>query len=845
MSKKLRRIFFIYFVFILVFFIGIFFCFYNYHYFSFRKLSYSNEDIEKICSDISSDVYEFFYKENFLFELPPFNNDTEYINSLIEILDLKLKKESYSKKYFKFYLPYYSFLLISIVLFIFWINCIIFGICFKCNNCCKCCSNKKLKDYSIFVIIIVLSINCIISIITISSVKKLNKKNNNVSCSILKLLNELKEGQNINLNFKWTGITNIRNLIQILDTLYPEIENQINNYNQNISDLNNKYNIFINVINNTYYKVKSTSSPYNYLDNIFLAGSYKNKFASNPVKLIPSFMLKYGPYSEINTTLYFVKNEIDLLKNNLTYINEAIKETFGNSDFKTKLYNIDNNLLTFENSIEIINNQIIIPWYNKHKKNSKYIKSIIPLIYFFFILFDLILIFLLILYQLKCSSEQNILLKVLILFFWNLLSILMIIGFTIGIIVIIFGIENKNLINVINIITKSENILSQNPKIIPNLEYGKPNINICLNEDGDLTKEIFGKIGLYLHNLLSIETYLNSSILLLNEREYPIEIERFEKYITDNNLIIEFMEIPYYIFTPNQHLYEYNENESIDFKKSIDEINEVLSIQCSDKSLIDKWTITKNCPNYLNLHSSRLHIDTNGKYYIYLYTVDWWEIQEYKLYDRYSTLCNPLNSFGYSINQKDTSREFYRMFKKVYQENKRYLENIVLLSKNIPSIPVTYNDIIREAFINIKYDLIKYLYSSLEIIIPIRKFFLKHINTGNFDSMLNCDFVKNNLNFLLRIYYDLGNDVYINGIYLTINSLILSLGIIFIIINVNLTNPIINKKNKNVIIKENKINRNKEKGKNFKYGFESIKKNKRQKAKKEIEIDSNSIFVKK
>jgi hypothetical protein len=284
------------------------------------------------------------------------------------------------------------------------------------------------------------------------------------------------------------------------------------------------------------------------------------------------------------------------------------------------------------------------------------------------------------------------------------------------------------------------------------------------------------------------------------------------------------MEIPYYIFTPNQHLYEYNENESIDFKKSIDEINEVLSIQCSDKSLIDKWTITKNCPNYLNLHSSRLHIDTNGKYYIYLYTVDWWEIQENKLYDRYSTLCNPLNSFGYSINQKDTSREFYGMFKKVYQENKRYLENIVLLSKNIPSIPVTYNDIIREAFINIKYDLIKYLYSSLEIIIPIRKFFLKHINTGNFDSMLNCDFVKNNLNFLLRIYYDLGNDVYINGIYLSINSLILSLGIIFIIINVNLTNPIINKKNKKVIIKENKINRNKEKGKNFKYGFESIKK---------------------
>jgi hypothetical protein len=92
MSKKLRRIFFIYFVFILVFFIGIFFCFYNYHYFSFRKLSYSNEDVEKICKDISSDVYEFFYNENFFFDLPPIKNDTNYIDSLTEIIDLKLKK---------------------------------------------------------------------------------------------------------------------------------------------------------------------------------------------------------------------------------------------------------------------------------------------------------------------------------------------------------------------------------------------------------------------------------------------------------------------------------------------------------------------------------------------------------------------------------------------------------------------------------------------------------------------------------------------------------------------------------------------------------------------------------
>ena len=849
MIKKFRTIFLIVLIFVFVFFIVTLFCFYNYHYFSFRKLSYSNEDVEKICKDISSDVYEFFYNENFFFDLPPIKNDTKYIDSLTEIIDLKLKKNSYFKKYFKFYLPYFAFLLISIFFFIIWIICIIFGIFFKCKKCCECCTNTKLKDYSLFLIIIFLSINCIFSTLTISSLKKLNKKYNNISCSILKLINEIKEGQNINLNFKWTGIKSIRNLIQILDTLSPKLVNQINNYNQNISDLNNKYNYYINELNNVYHKVKTMHSSMNYLNNINLAGSYKNKF-TNPVQLIPSFMIKYGPYSKSETTLYFVKNEMDLLKNNLTYIDKAIKETFANNNFKNELNDIENNLLIFENTIELINNQIIIPWYNKHKYNSKYLKLIMPIICTLFISFDIILILFLFILKSKCSSESSTSLKIFIHICWNLLYLLMIIGFTIGIIVIIFGIENKDLISTINTITKSDNIFSENPKIIPNLDDGKSNIDICLNGNGDLTNDIFGKTGNYLHDLLSIETYLNSSIILLNERKYPVTIEKFEKYITDNNLIIEFMEIPYYRFINNKDLFDYKENESIDLKKSINEINEIVSHKCGVYKSIDKWTTTKICPNYLYLHSSRLHIDKEGKYFIYLYTVDWWEIDDTQLYSRYSDSCNIENSFGYTNSQRKASKDFYKMFKEVYKENKRYMENFVLLSKNIPSNPVTYNDIVRNAFMNIKNDLIKYLYSSLDIIIPIRKFFLQNINKGNFDSMLNCNFVKNNLNFLLKIYYDLGNDIYINGIIFTISSSFLFLGIIFIIINVNLTNPEINpeinRKDNNVNIRENKIDLAKEKSKKFQYVFESMMKiNKRLKANREGEIDSKSIFIKK
>ncbi len=65
------------------------------------------------------------------------------------------------------------------------------------------------------------------------------------------------------------------------------------------------------------------------------------------------------------------------------------------------------------------------------------------------------------------------------------------------------------------------------------------------------------------------------------------------------------MENPYYRFIQNKDLFDYIENESIDFKKSI---NEIVSIKYSGQSSIDKWTTTNIFPNYLYLHLSRLHI---------------------------------------------------------------------------------------------------------------------------------------------------------------------------------------------------------------------------------------------
>ena len=171
MIKTFQRIFYIFLGLVFLIFIGILFNFYNNQKFPFRKLNYSNDDVEKICKNISPDVYEFFYNDHFFFELPPIKNDTEYINSFSEIIELKLKKKSFFKKYFKFYSKYFVFILISFSLFIFWINCIIFGIIFKCKKCCNCCENKKLKDFSLFSIIIVLSINFIFSIITIFHVQ--------------------------------------------------------------------------------------------------------------------------------------------------------------------------------------------------------------------------------------------------------------------------------------------------------------------------------------------------------------------------------------------------------------------------------------------------------------------------------------------------------------------------------------------------------------------------------------------------------------------------------------------------------------------------------------------------
>ena len=67
MIKTFQRIFYIFLGLFFLIFIGILFNFYNNQKFPFRKLNYSNDDVEKICKNISPDVYEFFYNDHFFF----------------------------------------------------------------------------------------------------------------------------------------------------------------------------------------------------------------------------------------------------------------------------------------------------------------------------------------------------------------------------------------------------------------------------------------------------------------------------------------------------------------------------------------------------------------------------------------------------------------------------------------------------------------------------------------------------------------------------------------------------------------------------------------------------------
>ena len=170
--------------------------------------------VKDICENSNKNVYEFYYNgtEYIADETIEFNEDKEYIQALIKIIETKKPESKEIKTYIFHILPFLILLIIAVLVPIFWIGCL----CCCCCNwlCCFCCcQNKFCTNLCYLFTILFLLISMILAMIGLNKYNEVFLSLNGASCSLMKFVLELSEGQEKTELPKWDGITKIKEIL--------------------------------------------------------------------------------------------------------------------------------------------------------------------------------------------------------------------------------------------------------------------------------------------------------------------------------------------------------------------------------------------------------------------------------------------------------------------------------------------------------------------------------------------------------------------------------------------------------------------------------------------------------
>ena len=729
-----------------------------------RKLNPTNNEIEEICKKGSYDLYNYYYQENKNIKEPKYNDKEDYILSLIQIIDKdKTNKKENMKIYIKHLLPSLIILCLTFISLIIWVLFLICGMCKKCKKC-SCFLKPKCKSCIYILLFSSLFGSFILSINGVLKTKKLVSNLDKISCSMLRFIYDITEGQKIkSQNNKWSGIDGINNLITKLNTLTSNLATQISNLDVKVSVINGDFNTYKTNLHTSYTHLIQRS-----LVSIPLIGGNTD--------LIPIYIKNYGPESELNTVLNLAKNEIEIIKNILETTNNNVKSSFGNSEFSNTLTTAKNSLQNLKQSIDQINNDLINPLYQKNKKLTKNMGKLFKSFYIISLILNSIFIILNVCFFCECFPSIECIFKLFIHLIWNCLALIMLISVIISAIFSIICALSKDVVSVAHFSLSSDNLNSESPKIVKNFGNGKEYIDICINGDHNLMNNFFGSIGNNINDLLSVETSINSHISYLKSRNYPIAIETFEYNIYQNNYINKFMDTLYYKFESNKQLTAYNNDDIYNPIMTLTEVNSKI-LSCN---LNEIWMNSNTYPNYQelspSLFSSKLPTSSTN-YLINLYNYD--------LYTSTTYESNLMSRYSGCSATTPTFQSYFDIFEKLYTENKNYLNNKILLSESSSTI----NDEVKTAFTSIKTHFIQTLESAINIIVPTRTAFENSVNGGDIKTMLNCTFIKSDLIMLYNILYnDLGDFSHSMSIYMILFSGFLLFQIFFTLIGLNLKN---------------------------------------------------------
>ena len=726
-----------------------------------RKLFTSSEKqkTEDICQKADkdlillykSDSYFYINSENTTIKLP-----TSYLLNYLENKDsLELKNYIFS-----FYAQI-IIIILDVVLIIIWIVLCYYVskgrylYCLRKIRCAKNCFKKTFFIGSIFFYLTIILLNIII----IFSFSIFFKDINNSFCSLFKIIYHTYNGEETfyEIKPKWTGINQIKNLIQKTRQKLGDLVSNNNQITNNINEI--KENIFfnpnINFIESHFqsfcdlnsYKVPN---PYPFDDGIITEFLYCTDI----------LLLVEKEYNEI-FSYYF--NEV----NNIFYIMSNIKDNLDKIEFSFD--NAKNKLDSFTKILK----DMEIEYFNKLVYIFETIirKYIINILFCFFIFIFLLeiagLINLIVLnscYSPYCNKIYN--------FIWNFQFL--------SVMIILLMVASSSSINIfiddISLILKTS-YNSENRTFSKSI-YDIEGINTCINGEGDLAhymdldkeakllSHFYSMINIINENLNNIKNYnilaeKNETINILDKLEQKAFLARFKIFGNDNITTAEdVLENNLNKYTDNEDNQDLRDNEYYsnyffvydkEFCKSDHEFLDI------NNKTIDSYLEGKNC----------MLLKDFPEYSNYFKTIRTKNMEESVGYNYYFN--DLINKFKQKYYDSDG---FESSFLILLHYSRNYLENVINVeSKKIKNDLINIFEIMKN-----KVNIIDELYKN-------------NIDQNNTDlySTFNCKYLKRDLHiFLDQLDSYLSHSLFKFTFYCLILAIFSFLSILFSIFSIKL-----------------------------------------------------------
>jgi hypothetical protein len=677
--------------------------------FSLRFLS-SNKTTEQLtedmCSKSSQDLKEFYEitPPNYVFSI---SNKTSVMKDIIKDVILNSTNINLEPNEIKNYVIDYvkespKYIISLVVFFLFLILWVPYCLCICCK-CCLCCPDCCLKCPNVFIfcgiaLCALILINCFIGY---SENNSLVNGIYGIGCSVLKIEQHLIKGDEYTKEPPyWMGTNGIISKLS-------ETGKNISSLGTKTKDLRDQLKT-IDELLNTFSE--NVTKEYNVR---------KDSELKNPIPgeddFKPIYFNKYGPADKENTALYLVSQEIEKYHDYTfqgidTVISVIENATSQTTTITKKIEEISNEVDTKVKDIDTKIANEIMKYDDYLDTVDSYSRNYMNLLFSIDLLIVLVIgVSLILLLLCKCG-------KCTLCVSWVFLYLLMLFSFLLG---AVFGIVGSFIQEISGCAIETIKDLKSIDKVDDNV---KNLVDICLNGNGSLAQSSLIPLDYnteIIDSIYSLEVKINEGIssiekysptsIKVNEEQYNEISERPKPYVielqqalTQLQKYTDISKGDSYISssTPISDEWEINEKDCV-YTYSPRKQTRRLSEENQICLLLKEWSMKDIAERYKNI---KLTDNTNITQHIEKYY-------------------NSINSFITSNNELLTS---------IKEQNK----------------------VFNNSFTNIGKEEIKILNGIKGIILPFRDSYREIVGDKSIFEMLNCNFLKRDVNKVVEVLYD-------------------------------------------------------------------------------------------